>query len=213
MTARAAFLAHLATLDLPMPTSISFSSVGGRVHLFLDSIADAGQWSAHLGVRLQPELFQPGFLRRQASFWGGGEVAGFRVNGVGVEDVPNDEREQLLAAEAAEDIPAGGEEAAGPAEGSGSATAPSESGAQPAACLEEVGGSDSGQGKAEPPTVHDVWVSIRRRGIHYHQLDVQAHDRFTDCGRSARPNGTRLPLAEAEAFGAVPCPRCYGAEG
>jgi hypothetical protein len=32
---------------------------------------------------------------------------------------------------------------------------------------------------------------------------------YTACGRAARPNGNRIPLAEAVAFGAVPCPRCY----
>jgi hypothetical protein len=65
----------------------------------------------------------------------------------------------------------------------------------------------TGDGAAVTP---DVWVARRRRGIHYHACDVQAHDRFTACGRSARPNGNRVPLTEAEAFGAVPCPRCYG---
>jgi hypothetical protein len=70
-----------------------------------------------------------------------------------------------------------------------------------------VGGSGSGQGKAEPPTVPDVWVARRRRDIAYHAVPVA--DVFTVCGRAARASGQRLPLAEAEAFGAVPCDRCY----
>jgi len=155
---------------------------------------------------------------------------------------------------AAKSIPGEGEEVAGPAVGSGSATASAETGAQ-VARLEEVGGSGSGQGQAEPPTVYaesaagvtdppadgepeavrlddggtpaavpapvasgdgaavtpDVWVARRRRDIAYHQVAVA--DVFTVCGRVARANGQRLTRAEAEAFGAVPCDRCYGTEG
>lgn len=56
----------------------------------------------------------------------------------------------------------------------------------------------------------DVWVSIRRRGIHYHGFHgLGTPGQYTACGRAARANGTLLPLAEATAFGAVPCPRCY----
>jgi hypothetical protein len=70
--------------------------------------------------------------------------------------------------------------------------------------------TSNGVGAAVPP---DVWVARRRRGIHYHQADGRQGTDYTDCGRAARPNGNRIPLTEAEAFGAVPCPRCYGTEG
>lgn len=65
---------------------------------------------------------------------------------------------------------------------------------------------------ATAPTepVPDVWVARRRRGIHYHQTDGQWGADCTGCGRAARQNGNRVPLTEAESFGAVPCPRCYG---
>ena len=147
----------------------------------------------------------------------------------------------------------GAEEVAGAAVGTAPATAaqPDETDAG-IPCLEEVGGSGSGQGQAEPPTVYaesaagvtdppadgepeavrlddggtpaavpapvasgdgaavtpDVWVARRRRDIAYHQVAVA--DVFTVCGRVARANGQRLTRAEAEAFGAVPCDRCYG---
>lgn len=110
---------------------------------------------------------------------------------------------------AAKDIPGAGDEVVGPA--AGSATAPTETDAQPSACLEEVGGSDSGQGKAEPPTEPDVWLARRRRGIAYHGFHgLGTVGQYTACGRAARANGHRLTRAEAESFGAVPCDRCYG---
>lgn len=66
----------------------------------------------------------------------------------------------------------------------------------------------TGDGAAVTP---DVWVSIRRRGIHYHGFHgLGTPGQYTACGRAARANGTLLPLAKATAFGAVPCPRCYG---
>ena len=124
---------------------------------------------------------------------------------------------------AAKSIPGEGEEVAGPAEGTGSATTPTESAAgvpeapadgtsststsvdAPAAVPAPVA---SGDGAAVTP---DVWVARRRRDIAYHQVAVA--DVFTVCGRVARANGQRLTRAEAEAFGAVPCDRCYGTEG
>ena len=131
---------------------------------------------------------------------------------------------------AAKSIPGEGEEVAGPAVGSGSATASAETGAQ-VARLEEVGGSGSGQGQAEPPTVPgwwlasskhangfrapevvaeleaedptDVWVAVRRRGINYHD---QLGNR-TACDR-ATAAGLFLPLTEARDMGCPRCPVC-----
>lgn len=62
-----------------------------------------------------------------------------------------------------------------------------------------------GDGAAVTP---DVWVPRRRAGINYHRIAVA--DVFTTCGRAARASGSRMPLAEAKVFGAVPCPRCFG---
>ncbi len=129
-------------------------------------------------------------------------------------------RYEVIVCDAAEDFALGVGEVAGPAEGSGSATAPTESaaadfvpaadGAQPAKAGTPAAVPApvvSGDGAAVTP---DVWVPIRRRGTNYHRPGEQ---RSTVCGRNMFPNGVRLLVDEALTFGAVPCPRCYGTGG
>lgn len=131
---------------------------------------------------------------------------------------------EAVGSSAAEDFARGVGKVAGPAEGTGSATAPTESAAgvalPPADEAPNVGTPESGGTSAAVPApvatgdgaavTPDVWVATRRVGIPYHEADTPNTDRrFTTCGRLVRANYW-LTLAEALALGAVPCPRCYG---
>lgn len=131
-------------------------------------------------------------------------------------------------AEPTEDLPGegGGEVAVSGGETTGAATAPAESSPAGPAVPAEDPPADAASGVSRPldrsgvaadsapvsagdgaAVTPDVWVPRRRSGTHYHQHDGLT--RYTICGRTARPNGALLPRAEAEAFGAVPCPSCF----
>lgn len=196
---------------LPDPDGIRFQP--GIIAVGLDTGGDLRAWANFLGAKpTDPhESDEPGHRIQSAHAWGwhGWTVQLFTANADGPVRPHG--------------IPGAVEEVAGP-DGAGSATAPAESaagvgqppadGAHDAARLDDGGAPAAdpapvvtGDGAAVTP---DVWVARRRRGIAYHQLDGKYGADYTHCGRAARANGHRLTRAEAEAFGAVPCDRCYG---
>lgn len=209
MTSLAAFYTELGSLDLPMPFSTMFveSVALPFVSLSLSSVDDGQAWADHLGVGPLPVELRDDGKGRFVSFHGRTAVT---VGGMRV----------CLSAH--ESLPAGGEEVVGPFEGSGSATAPTETAVGVSVASADGEPTLSGAPAADPVPDSDgdgaavtpeVWVARRRRGIGYHQIEVGLTGGWTTCGRAARPNGLRIPQAEAEAFGAVPCDRCYGTEG
>lgn len=251
-------LAVLIADGLPAPRDIDFyehTESGSWINIYVDDASALHRWSDQIGAELvEPRIRADGVSWRQqatARSWNGWLVDLCTNNASSYGDSDGDGMAAVRAI-AATDIPGEGEEVAGPAEGSGSATAPAETAAgsdpcpadeAPNAGTPESGGVSAavpapvvtGDGAAVAPSESEpwpttskhangfrapevveemeredptmVWVPIRRRGINFHPL--AADDRYTVCGRAARTTAGLIPLTEAEAFGAVPCPRCY----